>query len=528
MSRVWLLDRCSTRSNLTSITNAVVFLCVVYESSILTEVPVRGTWFVAISTPVGTWIRWLFCWSSIHNRWNDRLHWTPRKNIDKEVGWIEDGEAANSDPTISQPLPEVPFLNLSARKLTAMTRDVPPPAAPESSYNTWEVVLLGKFVLGIWFDMIWPIKSQGGLQKNTAILTFELVGQHKTTCWLAWWWAHFWTTHFWSMDHSFCSQGKEATNCSRHIRSSWHKKESICSTRSGRELTGSRTGASELLWLLGSFISFGVGPEIVLLPNQLSAHETFILWLYNIWYMIYVYHLATSLTSIQLTDPTDSQKDFAGLSSRHFRMSGADEAEDLKIFSMAFLEKKKHILKHIKCLSWFMMWGFPFSFELPRVFCDWIFWRSVFHWTFRSCPISMRERTRRKRKTRRKPTHDGDWSLSTCWIALKIGVEVDASQGLHPSPFRKYELENGHQQNEKINICTSPRSQWSDLVDFKTNHERWLVTALPNDAQDNGDAKKASQAGMHASGHLVMGLMAENPMNQSRLVVCSFLIHTSS
>lgn len=186
--------------------------------------------------------------------------------------------------------------------------------------------------------------------------------------------------------------------------------------------------------------------------------------------MIYVYHLATSLTSIQLTDPTDSQKDFAGLSSRHFRMSGADEAEDLKIFSMAFLEKKKHILKHIKCLSWFMMWGFPFSFELPRVFCDWIFWRSVFHWTFRSCPISMRERTRRKRKTRRKPTHDGDWSLSTCWIALKIGVEVDASQGLHPSPFRKYELENGHQQNEKINICTSPRSQWSDLVDFKTNH----------------------------------------------------------
>ena len=190
--------------------------------------------------------------------------------------------------------------------------------------------------------------------------------------------------------------------------------------------------------------------------------------------------------------------------------------------------EKKHILKHIKCLSWFMMWGFPFSFELPRVFCDWIFWRSVFHWTFRSCPISMRERTRRKRKTRRKPTHDGDWSLSTCWIALKIGVEVDASQGLHPSPFRKYELENGHQQNEKINICTSPRSQWSDLVDFKTNHERWLVTALPNDAQDNGDAKKASQAGMHASGHLVMGLMAENPMNQSRLVVCSFLIHTSS
>eukprot|EP00434_Breviolum_minutum_P021353 symbB.v1.2.018842.t1/scaffold1518.1/size114122/7 len=75
----------------------------------------------------------------------------------------------------------VPFLNLSARKLTAMTRDVPPPAAPESSYSTWEVVLLGKF---------------------------------------------------------------EATNCSRHIRSSWHKKESICSTRSGRELTGSRTGLS--------------------------------------------------------------------------------------------------------------------------------------------------------------------------------------------------------------------------------------------------------------------------------------------
>lgn len=35
-----------------------------------------------------------------------------------------------------------------------------------------------------------------------------------------------------------------------------------------------------------------------------------------------------------------------------------------------------------------------------------------------------------------------------------------------------------------------------------------MVSKQPNDAQDNGDAKKASQAGMHASGHLV-GLMAE-------------------
>lgn len=48
----------------------------------------------------------------------------------------------------------------------------------------------------------------------------------------------------------------------------------------------------------------------------------------------------------------------------------------------------------------------------------------------------------------------------------------------------------------------------SEAIWWALNESREMVSKQPNDAQDNGDAKKASQAGMHASGHLV-GLMAE-------------------
>ena len=44
-----------------------------------------------------------------------------------------------------------------------------------------------------------------------------------------------------------------------------------------------------------------------------------------------------------------------------------------------------------------------------------------FHWTYRSCPISMRERTRRKRKTRRKPHTTGIGACRPVGLPWRLG-----------------------------------------------------------------------------------------------------------